>query len=186
MEPVKGSVRGGGSLYVESSGELIEGDEVTLVAAPKNGYRFDGWFLDYNETEFVSESPRYRVKIEQSIVFYGRFVPDANSIWVFGNGDENKQLIWRSRRVNVGTPVSFSCAQVDIEGSYRDVTLSVEHGSSPELPFRREHYQISDGNSRRLRFVGRPDRLWEFEVVSSAPVNFIAVSTSVSGLIGGE
>ena len=180
----KGSSAGG--LYVESSGVLIEGDEVTLVAAPKNGYRFAGWFLDFDGTEFVSESPRYRVTIEQSIVFYGKFVHDANSIWVFGNGDENKQLTWRSRRVNVGTPVSFSCAQVDIEGSYRDVTLSVEHGSSPELPFRSEHYQISDGNSRRLRFVGRPDRLWEFEVVSSAPVNFIAVSTSVSGLTGGE
>ena len=164
---------------------FAEGDEATFVASPRNGYRFAGWYGEAGCVTLLSLEARYVVVMDVSRTVYAKFVQDRNAIWTFGTGEAMKMMHWRSRRVSVAQPVSWTCAQVDVEGAYDGVELVVAHGSSPELPLREERYRVADGNSRRLVVSGRPEKLFEVEVVSSEPVNFVAVSTSVSGLAGG-
>lgn len=169
----------------ETEKSFAEGDEATFVASPRNGYRFAGWYHEAGCVTLLSLDARYVVAMDVSRTVYAKFVQDRDAIWTFGSGETTKTLHWRSRRVSVAQPVSWTCAQVDVEGSYDGVELVLGHGSSPELPLREDRYRVIDGNSRRLVVSGRPEKFLEVEVVSSEPVNFVAVSTSVSGLLGG-
>ena len=169
----------------ETEKSFAEGDEATFVASPRNGYRFDGWYHEAGCVTLLSLDARYVVTMDVSRTVYAKFVQDRDAIWTFGSGETTKTLHWRSRRVSVAQPVSWTCAQVDVEGSYDGVELVLGYGSSPELPLREDRYRVVDGNSRRLMVSGRPEKFLEVEVVSSEPVNFVAVSTSVSGLLGG-
>lgn len=197
IEPVKVRVGfvthyGNGDVYIEGDSSLLTeatvspGDRVSIIASPRNGWRFDGWYSNaQGNGDPISLDSKYIFNVYNDMSLYGKFVVDSSSIWTFGTGETTKTLHWRSRRVSVAQPVSWTCAQVDVEGSYDGVELVLGHGSSPELPLREDRYRVIDGNSRRLMVSGRPEKFLEVEVVSSEPVNFIAVSTSVSGLLGG-
>lgn len=165
--------------------EFIQGDEITLVASPNNGYKFVGWYANqYGTGTPLSESSFYTIKVGSSMTwYYAKFEQDANAIYKFGVSTEPKQAHWSSKRIMVNTPISFSTAQVDAEG-YEGMTLEVYHSSSPDKPTKHEAYEIKSSNSRRLQ-TGRPEKLFEFSIKSTTPINFMAFSTSVTGLIGG-
>ena len=170
----------------DTQGTFVQGATATFVASPRNGYRFVGWFSSPSGSgTAVSTEARFAVAMNTTQSFYARFVQDTNAIYTFGTGVAAKTMRWRSRRVTTTVPVSFSTAQVDVEGAYDDVRLTVYHSSSPEVPYQVSEYTIADGNSRRLALGGRPEKCFEFEVGTSHPVNFMGVGTSVNALLSG-
>lgn len=170
----------------DSEATFMQDDTATFVASPRNGYRFAGWYATAaGEGEPVSTEARMAVTMSATRVYYARFVQDRNAIYTFGTGTANKTLHWRSRRVTTAVPVSFSTAQVDVEGAYDDVSLTVYHSSSPEVPYEEHTYTVKDGNSRRIRLGERAEKCFEFEVETSHPVNFMGVGTSVNALLSG-
>lgn len=170
----------------DSEATFMQDDTATFVASPRNGYRFAGWYATAaGEGEPVSTEARMAVTMSATRVYYARFVQDRNAIYTFGTGTANKTLHWRSRRVTTAVPVSFSTAQVDVEGAYDDVSLTVYHSSSPESPYEEHTYTIKDGNSRRIKLGERAEKCFEFEVETSHPVNFMGVGTSVNALLSG-
>lgn len=177
----------GDYVSVDDSGHkaFIQGDEITLVASPNNGYKFVGWYANqYGEGVPLSDSSFYTITVGSSMTwYYAKFEQDANAIYKFGVSNEPKQAHWSSKRIMVNTPISFSTAQVDAEG-YEGMTLDVYHSSSPDKPAKHETYEVKNSNSRRLQ-AGRPEKLFEFSIKSTTPINFMSFSTSVTGLIGG-
>ncbi len=170
----------------DSEGTFMQDDTATFVASPRNGYRFAGWYATAaGEGEPVSTEARMAVTMSATRVYYARFTQDRNAIYTFGTGTANKTLHWRSRRVTTAVPVSFSTAQVDVEGTYDDVSLTVYHSSSPEVPYEEHTYTVKDGNSRRIKLGERAEKCFEFEVETSHPVNFMGVGTSVNALLSG-
>lgn len=170
----------------EQQATFMQDDTATFVASPRNGYQFAGWYANAaGDGEPVSTEARFAVTMSATRVYYARFVQDRNAIYTFGTGEAAKTMRWRSRRVTTAMPVSFSTAQVDVEGAYDDVRLTVYHSSSPEVPYQVSAYMIVDGNSRRLALGGRPEKCFEFEVETSHPVNFMGVGTSVNALLSG-
>lgn len=170
----------------DSEATFMQDDTATFVASPRNGYRFAGWYATAaGEGEPVSTEARFAVTMSATRVYYARFVQDRNAIYTFGTGTANKTLHWRSRRVTTAVPVSFSTAQVDVEGTYDDVRLTVYHSSSPDVPYEEHTYTVKDGNSRRIKLGERAEKCFEFEVETSHPVNFMGVGTSVNALLSG-
>ena len=170
----------------DRQGTFMQDDTATFVASPRNGYRFAGWYATAaGEGEPVSTEARFAVTMSATRVYYARFTQDRNAIYTFGTGTANKTLHWRSRRVTTAVPVSFSTAQVDVEGTYDDVRLTVYHSSSPEVPYEEHTYTVKDGNSRRIKLGERAEKCFEFEVETSHPVNFMGVGTSVNALLSG-
>lgn len=170
----------------DSEATFMQDDTATFVASPRNGYRFAGWYATAaGEGEPVSTEARMAVTMSATRVYYARFTQDRNAIYTFGTGTANKTLHWRSRRVTTSVPVSFSTAQVDVEGTYDDVSLTVYHSSSPDVPYEEHTYTVKDGNSRRIKLGERAEKCFEFEVETSHPVNFMGVGTSVNALLSG-
>lgn len=170
----------------DSEGTFMQDDTATFVASPRNGYRFAGWYATAaGEGEPVSTDARFAVTMSATRVYYARFTQDRDAIYTFGTGPANKTMHWRSRRVTTAVPVSFSTAQVDVEGTYDDVRLTVYHSSSPDVPYEEHTYAVKDGNSRRIKLGERAEKCFEFEVETSHPVNFMGVGTSVNALLSG-
>lgn len=164
---------------------FVQDDVITLVATPNNGYKFVGWYSDFEGTNLVSDISSHAITVGPTEShYYAKFEQDKNAIYRFGEGVDPKQAHWVSKRIMTNTPVSFSTAQVDAEG-YEGLTLDVSHASSPHKPVKHEEYLISSSNSRRLRAC-RPEKLFEFSVKSTTPINFMSFSTSVTGLLGGS
>lgn len=52
---------------------VAQGDSVTLVAKPKGGYRFDGWYSDSNYTQLVSNDATYTLSnIQAATTLYAK------------------------------------------------------------------------------------------------------------------
>lgn len=168
----------------DQKASFVQGDTATFVASPKNGYRFVRWSSSKDGASEVSTSARHSVLLDTAQKLYAVFEQDTNAIYRFGDSDETKQLTWRSKRVDVNSPVSFSTARVDAEGY--GVELTVYKSSSPDVPMVGKSYTVTSSNSRRLAVDGRGEKCFEFEVVSTFPVNHFTISTSVAGLLGGE
>lgn len=174
----------------DAKGAFAQGDTVTFVASPRNGYKFDGWSSTADGKNVVSTEARYAVAVDLTMKLYAVFSPDRNAIYTFGTGSAVKRMRWHSKRITTNSPTSFSVAQVDAEGYTErgheenpEVALTVYQASSPDVPADGKQYAIYDGNSRRLVYGKRGEKAFEFEIESIYPVNRVAVSTSVPGLL---
>ncbi len=170
----------------DSKKSFAQGDTATFVASPRNGYRFVGWSTTGYDDAIESVSARYEVTMDYAKTYYAIFEQDRNAVYRFGESEETRMMTWHSKRVVVNTPTDFSVAQVDAEGYGEDgPMLSVLKASSPDVPAKGKTYIIKNANSRRLVMGGRGEKCFEFVVESAVPVNRVAISTSVTGLMGG-
>lgn len=118
---------GGGTVYVNSSGtttySAYRDSEVTISAAPENGYRFDGWYTDDACTTNIGDSYRdatLQVKVSDTTTYYAKFVKqftvtlksvtDGEISGTGGEGhiDADNTGADISKTVDVGTSVSLS------------------------------------------------------------------------------
>lgn len=184
---------GGGSFYANPFGSDTESGEylfsstyapdtvVTLIASPVNGYKFDGWYLDGVKQ---SSSTSYSYKIEGSVTFLAKFVKDTDAIFEWEGSNENKSLIWRSRRHMSSQPINLTSGMVCADGY--PVKLSVNHASSPnpsDNAWRKAEIIVNNQDPRRLPML-RPEKYVEIQVISKHPVLRIGASSSMGGLLG--
>lgn len=118
---------GGGTVYVNSSDtttySAYRDSEVTISAAPANGYRFDGWYTDDACTTNIGDSYRnatLQVKVSDTTTYYAKFVKqftvtlksvtDGEISGTGGEGhiDADNTGADISKTVDVGTSVSLS------------------------------------------------------------------------------
>lgn len=118
---------GGGTVYVNSSDtttySAYRDSEVTIVADPANGYRFDGWYTDDACTTNIGDSYRnatLQVEVSDTTTYYAKFVKQftvtlksvtgetISGTGGEGNIDANNKGANISKTVDVGTKVSLS------------------------------------------------------------------------------
>ncbi len=118
---------GGGTVYVNSSDtttySAYRDSEVTIVADPANGYRFDGWYTDDACTTNIGDSYRnatLQVKVSDTTTYYAKFVKqftvmlksvtdgEISGTGGEGNIDADNKGANISKTVDVGTSVSLS------------------------------------------------------------------------------
>ena len=119
---------GGGTVYVNSSGtttySAYRDSEVTIVAAPASGYRFDGWYTDDACTTNIGDSYRdatlqvtvpnyattYYAKFVKQFTVTLKSVTDGTISGTGGEGniDADNKGADISKTVDVGTSVSLS------------------------------------------------------------------------------
>ena len=68
---------------VSGAGDYRYGEEVTLVAVPAEGYRFEGWYVDNEKIE--SENTSYSFTVNMDLDFEARF-SDVYQISVYASG----------------------------------------------------------------------------------------------------
>ncbi len=118
---------GGGTVYVNSSDtttySAYRDSEVTIVADPANGYRFDGWYTDDACTTNIGDSYRnatLQVEVSDTTTYYAKFVKqftvmlksvtdgEISGTGGEGNIDADNKGADISKTVDVGTSVSLS------------------------------------------------------------------------------
>lgn len=118
---------GGGTVYVNSSDtttySAYRDSEVTIVADPANGYRFDGWYTDDACTTNIGDSYRnatLQVEVSDTTTYYAKFVKqftvmlksvtdgEISGTGGEGNIDADNKGANISKTVDVGTSVSLS------------------------------------------------------------------------------
>lgn len=167
------------------SGLIMEDVEFDAIALPANGYRFVGWYEDSECIFLLSESSRFTQVAGSSSKnsLYAAFVADTNAVYKWEGSNENKMAIWRSKRFVAARPVNLSSARVYADGY--PATLMVHYASSPDSPTsvqNRAVISVGSQDSRRLPML-RPEKYMEIEIVTSATIQEISVSTSMTGIL---
>jgi len=160
----------------------LQGEEIALGAYVGNGYLFTGWFYGADGTSLISTDPNYVFKVNSAIIIYAKFARDANAIYKWEGGTDNKMASWRSKRFVASKPFNPSSARV-----YADaypVTLSIFMSSSPDAPSALTptvslYARSQDGF--RLP-MARPEKYIEIELRSQHDVTEAVISTSMEGL----
>lgn len=77
----------GGTVY--GGGNFEVGSQQIILAIPKTGFAFDGWY-DYRNNAFVkvSDQERYTVTVDKSMTLQARFSKGSFSVSVQSNNDE--------------------------------------------------------------------------------------------------
>lgn len=163
------------------SAEAEQNAYVTLVAVPRNGYKFVGWFSDYDH-EGVPESAdrEFRLKVQSTATYYAMFAQDANAIYEWEGGAASKRMEWRSKMFVASKPFNPVALRVDALGY--PVECEVGVFSSPEAKaVRVGRVSPASQMARRLPLL-RPERYVQVTVRADHEVDRVIVGTSMEGL----
>lgn len=165
-----------------------QGKTITLQATPKNGYLFEGWFLDAQGSG-TAEWPEAQavVRVTGERMIYAKFVPDAHAVYEWEGSQTNKVTEWRSKTYVASKPFNPSALRVDALG-YRPealLTVSIEMFSSPNAVTQPSATttisNLTSQDARRLP-VKRPERFLQVCVESDDEVDAVLVGTSMGGI----
>ena len=172
-----GTEAGDGSWSVEAE----QNAHVTLVAVPRNGYKFVGWFADYDHAGAPESADReFRLKVQSIATYYAMFAQDANAIYEWEGGTASKRLEWRSKMFVASKPFNPVALRVDALGY--PVECEVGVFSSPEAnAVRVGHVSPASQMARRLPLL-RPERYVQVTVRADHEVDRVIVGTSMKGL----
>lgn len=157
--------------------------DVEIKAEPKSGYRFVGWYNDKAGKEAAySIEPTINLKVVINRTLYAKFLQDASRVYVWEGGEENKNMIWRSKTYEATKPFNPSACRVDTTG-YPVNSLSVEMFSSPySSPTTQARLtNLNSQESRRLP-IRRMERFLQVEIRNDKEVDAIYIGTSMGGL----
>ena len=172
-----GTEAGDGSWSVEAE----QNARVTLVAVPRNGYKFVGWFADYDHAGAPESAEReFRLKVQSTATYYAMFAQDANAIYEWEGGAASKRMEWRSKMFVASKPFNPAALRVDALGY--PVECEVGVFSSPEAEaVRKGKVSPASQMARRLPLL-RPERYVQVTVRAEHEVDRIVVGTSMEGL----
>ncbi len=163
--------------------------KAVIMAAPRPGYAFAGWFTyangEWTAVEGASAVFEIGYVTSPTTTYYAQFVASVVSNVKEWNGNPNvaKTCEWRSK-VYVGSQFfNLSCCRV-----YADaypVTLKVFTASSPEGVFgdnaRTVEVTITGQGPRRLPMM-RPEKYFAFKVSGYARINHVGIGSSMEAL----
>lgn len=163
--------------------------KAVIMAAPRPGYAFAGWFTFSEGVWTVVEGAKAVYEIDYvtspMTVYYAQFVASTVSNLKEWNGSPAiaKTCEWRSK-VYVGAQYfRLSCCRV-----YADaypVTLEIFMATSPNGVFsnqaRTSKVVIRDQNPRRLPMI-RPEKYFAFKVSGYSRINHIGLASSMEAL----
>lgn len=165
------------------SATVHRGKHVTVIAMPKNGYRFGGWFTarEIGGTPYIAGTDE-RIVVNTDRTLYAWFVQDVSAVYEWEGGNEGKSFTWRSKVYRSPVPFSPSCCRADTEG-YPLIELDVEMFSSPDAtPTAKVAVtNLVSQEARRLP-KRRPERYLQVCVRNDREVDSIVVGTSMEGL----
>lgn len=172
-----GTEAGDGSWSVEAEQNVY----VTLVAVPRNGYKFVGWFAGYDHAGAPESADReFRLKVQSTATYYAMFAQDANAIYEWEGGAVSKRLEWRSKMFVASRPFNPVALRVDALGY--PVECEVGVFSSPEAEaVRKGKVSPASQMARRLPLL-RPERYVQVTVRADREVDRVIVGTSMEGL----
>lgn len=172
-----GTEAGDGSWSVEAEQNAY----VTLVAVPRNGYKFVGWFADYDHAGAPESAEReFRLKVQLTATYYAMFAQDANAIYEWEGGAASKRLEWRSKMFVASKPFNPVALRVDALGYPVECEVCVF--SSPEAKaVRVGRVSPASQMARRLPLL-RPERYVQVAVRADHEVDRVVVGTSMEGL----
>ena len=185
-----GSERTFGDISIEGGTEAQDGSwsireeqnaYVTLVAVPRNGYKFVGWFADYDHAGVPESADReFRLKVQSTATYYAMFAQDANAIYEWEGGAASKRMEWRSKIFVASKPFNPVVARVDALGY--PVKLTVGVFSAPQDgAVRKSEIHPASSAPRRLGLL-RPERHVQVTIESAHEVDKIVVGTSMEGI----
>lgn len=159
------------------------GSPATWAASANVGYVFAGWYSLSGETyTLVSANAEYTV--EQDAIartLYASFEQDTTRLYEMEGSVTPKTMEWRSKRLELARPTSFSACRCDADGY--PVALQVHAFSSPSSAGAADEgiVECADQNARRLPTV-RKERFFEFSLETQSPVVGMSFSTTMQGL----
>lgn len=185
-----GTERAFGDISIENGTEAGDGSwsvqeeqnaYVTLVAVPRNGYKFVGWFAGYDHAGAPESTEReFRLKVQSNATYYAMFAQDANAIYEWEGSAVAKRLEWRSKMFVASKPFNPVALRVDALGY--PVECEVGVFSSPEAEaVRKGRVSPASQMARRLPLL-RPERYVQMTVRAEHEVDRIVVGTSMEGL----
>lgn len=159
------------------------GQSVHIVAKPKNGYRFLGWYVRLP----IGGDP-FRAGTEVDVVvttqrtLYAYFAQDPNAVYEWEGAEERKMMEWKSKVYTAPKPYNPSALRVDTEG-YPVGKLTVDMFSAPdnEPTASTVLTNVASQKVRRLPRL-RPERYLQVTVQNDKEVDRILVGTSAGGL----
>lgn len=188
-----GSDRTMGEIVIDGNSSVTEampisviknrGEEVTITAQSKNGYKFVGWYIiaggigdPYIKGATVS------LKVTTNRTLYAKFVQDPNAVYEWEGSNENKMMTWRSKTYESTKPFNPSACRVDTTG-YPVWKMSVEMFSAPDATPTAVATlaNVRSQDSRRLP-IRRMERYMQVAMENNNEVDAVFIGTSMGGL----
>lgn len=188
-----GSDRTMGEIVIDGNSSVTEampisviknrGEEVTIVAQSKNGYKFVGWYINANGIgDPYVKSAAVSLKVTTNRTLYAKFVQDPNAVYEWEGSNENKMMTWRSKTYESTKPFNPSACRVDTTG-YPVWKMSVEMFSAPDATPTAVATlaNVRSQDSRRLP-IRRMERYMQVAMENNNEVDAVFVGTSMGGL----
>nr|DAI23254.1 MAG TPA: INTERNALIN B BINDING, LEUCINE RICH REPEAT.2A [Caudoviricetes sp.] len=163
--------------------DIHRGSHIVIVATPKNGYKFGGWYTtkEISGTAYlVGTTSTMVVTTDRSL--YAWFVKDPNAVYEWEGGSDSKSLEWRSKTYVATRPFNPSCCRIDTEG-YPVIEFDVDMFSAPDTAAtsRSVITNVASQEARRLP-VRRMERYLQVCVKNDHEVDAIFVGTNMAEL----
>jgi uncharacterized repeat protein (TIGR02543 family) len=188
-----GSDRTMGEIVIDGNSSVTEampisviknrGEEVTITAQSKNGYKFVGWYINANGIgdpyiKLASTS----LKVTTNRTLYAKFIQAPNAVYEWEGSNENKMMTWRSKTYESTKPFNPSACRVDTTG-YPVWKMSVEMFSAPDAtPTAVATLKnVRSQDSRRLP-IRRMERYMQVAMENNNEVDAVFIGTSMGGL----
>lgn len=159
------------------------GEEVTITAQSKNGYKFVGWYIIASGIgDPYIKGAAVSLKVTTNRTLYAKFVQDPNAVYEWEGSDENKMMTWRSKTYEATKPFNPSACRVDTTG-YPVWKMSVEMFSAPDAAPTAVATltNVRSQDSRRLP-IRRMERYMQVAMENNNEVDAVFVGTSMGGL----
>jgi uncharacterized repeat protein (TIGR02543 family) len=158
---------------------IMQGEEISIAADAKNGYKFVGWFYDSNGERLLSNNQRYTFEVKYAITIYAKFEEDRNAIYRWEGSNIMKTLRWQSKVYVSTKPFDPGCARIDAVGY--GVKLRVDLFSAPDIQPKNNNFKdvtILSQDCRRLP-KSRPERYLQIGLQSNKEVDAVFLGTSM-------
>lgn len=159
------------------------GEAVNIVAKPKNGYKFVGWYLDPSCLgDPFRESTNATMVVVTQRTLYAYFKQDTNAIYEWEGSSANKVFTWQSKQYVSSRPMNPSAMRIDTQG-YPVSKFEVQMYSSPDSAPTAVTtlLDVASQDCRRLP-VRRMERYLQVKVENDQEVDAIFIGTSMGGL----
>lgn len=159
------------------------GEEVTITAQSKNGYKFVGWYIIASGIgDPYIKGAAVSLKVTTNRTLYAKFVQDPNAVYEWEGSNENKMMTWRSKTYESTKPFNPSACRVDTTG-YPVWKMSVEMFSAPDTTPTAVATlaNVRSQDSRRLP-IRRMERYMQVAMENNNEVDAVFVGTSMGGL----
>lgn len=162
------------------------GSTASIVAVPKNGFRFIGWYANVEaQGDKLSGDQSFDYTMMQNVPLFAKFAKAERSLCKWEGGDEPKTMTWRSKTYEASKPFNPSACRVDARGyppsSRLELTVDMFSASDAAATATAKLVNIASQNARRLP-VRRMERYMQVEVVADCEVDAVLVGTSMGGL----